>query len=213
MLDLLLPSRCHACDAPWPGLICDACAPWTPHRVPSPSPLIRGVWALEPYGGPLSRAVVRAKRHHRRRLGLALGQELGAALLRSLGEQLPDAIVPIPSPLSRQLRRGFQPAALIAQGAGDVLGVPVCHALALHQGPRQSGLSRSQRARSLRGRVRSRQTVSGRVLLIDDVTTTGATAEACAVELLGGASDSVWLGVICAARDGSGDFATPRDSP
>ena len=211
MLDLLLPSLCHACDAPWQGFICDACAPWTPHRVPSPSPLIQGVWALEPYGGPLSRAVVRAKRQHRRRLGIALGRDLGAALKRTLGDQRPDAIVPIPSPLSRQLRRGFQPAALIAQGVGEVLGMSVHHALTLNRGPRQSGLDRRQRARGLRGRVRGREMVPGRVLLVDDVTTTGATAEACAVELLGGASDSVWLGVICAARDGSGDFATPRD--
>jgi predicted amidophosphoribosyltransferase len=99
----------------------------------------------------------------------------------------------------------------IARGTG----VPLLHALALRPGPRQAGLGAGARDANARRRVHlAVGAVPPRVLLVDDVVTTGATAAACATELLGGGAREVWLVVLAVAlsNDGLGHAMGNRDS-
>lgn len=207
MLDLLDSLGAHACvsckDAPavhvpgpLGGQLCVNCLAEIP---PVPLPLrhapggVRAAWALGPYAGPLG-AMVRAAKYG--------GNE---AILRALGAicamaDLPhvDLVAPVPSSPWRRLVRGSNPADLLALPVASALGVPLVQALRRGRNAPQAGLRRRIRPQNARGAFQAVVPVEGRVLLVDDVLTTGATAQACADELLGAGADEVLLLVVAA---------------
>jgi ComF family protein len=102
-----------------------------------------------------------------------------------------DALVPVPLHWRRQWLRRFNQSALLAEVMSKPSGVPVAH-LALKRTkatPQQVGLSQSARALNVQGAFRvppdGAAAVAGRrILLVDDVLTSGATVDACARALL-----------------------------
>ena len=95
-----------------------------------------------------------------------------------------DAIVPMPMHWRKRWHRGFNQAELLANQLSGKTHVPVRNAVRrVHQKAAQAGLTNAKRRANVVGafRVRNRAAVDGkRILLIDDVMTTGATAGACA---------------------------------
>lgn len=140
------------------------------------------------YGGALAQAIQRLKY-----LGRAdLARPLGSLLCR-LAPVACDVIVPVPLHPTRLLQRGYNQAGLLAGRLGRGRGIPVAHrALArLRDTLPQTGLNRSQRLHNLEGAFSLRQaaaTRGRRVVLVDDVRTTGATLAACSKALSGAAS-------------------------
>ncbi len=110
-----------------------------------------------------------------------LGELLAQAIPRDLTV---DAVVPVPLHWRRRLARGFNQSALLAGAVSKRYGLPVLNALRRKKPTAvQAGLSHAARRANVAGafEVRRRRAVEGRrVLLIDDVLTTGATVSACA---------------------------------
>ena len=113
-----------------------------------------------------------------------------------------DIIVPVPTDRKRQRKRGFNQATLLAQHVGRELGMEVCTALERVDSRRpQTGLTAAQRRKNLE--VSSGAVNGRRVLLVDDVYTTGATAQEAVRALR--AAGAVSVGMFAAARAGSPD--------
>jgi competence protein ComFC len=114
-----------------------------------------------------------------------LAQPLSGWLAQALPrDEAFDATVPVPLYWRRRLQRGFNQAELLARGLSRRTGIPVIRALGrVRPTPTQAGLSNSSRRQNVAQAFRSRSVQGKRILLIDDVMTTGATAAACALAL------------------------------
>jgi competence protein ComFC len=96
-----------------------------------------------------------------------------------------DAVVPVPLHRSRLRRRGFNQAELLARGVAAGLNAPVSDTLQVVRKTRdQVELSAAERRANVEGAFTVRGRARGRILLVDDVFTTGATMSSCADTLL-----------------------------
>jgi len=136
------------------------------------------------YEGVLRKLIHLYKYGRIKTLARPLGDLLLAALPR---EQEFDALVPVPLHWRRQWQRGFNQAELLARMIGRRTGIPVVKALGRVQATvTQASLGNSSRRRNVASAFRCKRArlVEGkRILLIDDVMTTGATAAQCALAL------------------------------
>lgn len=136
------------------------------------------------YEGVLRELIHLFKYARIRPLAGPLGERLAAAIPR---DQTFDAIVPVPLHWRRRWQRGFNQSALLARAIARRYGVPVRDALRRKRATAtQAGLTNSRRRLNVAGAfvVGSKRDVAGcRILLVDDVMTTGATASACAAAL------------------------------
>lgn len=197
MLDLLYPPCCPVCrDAIGRGP-CEACAVPRLQARPTPPFPVRELVHLAPYDGPWGRAVRAAKVEGDRLRLRALGHALGRRA-RPWGTGFFHAVVPCPSPWTRRMRRGFSPGHVVAAAVAEALDLPLVDALTVRPGRRQSSLGLAERATNLRERLGVRRGARGRVLLVDDVVTTGATVACCTRALLDRAgSEAVWALALC----------------
>ena len=190
-----LCARCRAALAPLPREACAVCArPLAAYHLPADyrcgacrqrPPAFDRLLALWSYKAPLD-AVVQGLKF--RRLDY-LGSHLAAALVKGLEDRLSgfDRVVPVPLHWRRRLARGYNQAERIARPLADQLGLPCSLALSRRRAtPPQSLLGKADRLANLRRAflVPRPERVRGlRVLLVDDVATTGATLDAAASAL------------------------------
>lgn len=210
-LDGLWVPHCVACDAPYVRGLCVSCArTWRRRPLGVPIEGVEHAVGLVAYDSPTGDRLRRAKYGADRSAVRGLAEPFAARLEPWLRGAV-DAVVPAPSPWTRRARRGFAAAAVLASVLARRLRVPLVHALELRPGAPNAALGAVGRRVNLRARLRSRSPVPGRVALVDDVATTGATAEACARELLGEATDRVIVTVMCATDRLQDDV--PSDTP
>jgi predicted amidophosphoribosyltransferase len=208
MLDVLTclgTDRCVACGASptiatrsaLDGHLCGACVEGVPDGLlplPTlPSGISRG-WFLGTYAGPVGTMVRAGKYGGNEAVLWALGRHCG----RRLDTTGIDAVVAVPSSPWRRLIRGVNPADLLAYPIAAHQGLPLFHPLSRRRGRAQAGVSRAGRAGNVRGAYRATCPVQGRVLLVDDVVTTGSTARACADALLCAGAQEVHLLAVAA---------------
>jgi ComF family protein len=192
MFSLLLPPVCVGCRrllrSDGDPFVCTLCAP--DHHPLDPDELRRdGVEALFAYEGPLARAVTRLKLSGDAAVAGSLGRMLARA---PIWNEDWDLVVPVPLHFSRALRRGFNQARLLAHWT--LRSAPTEAALAgrvlrrIRPTPSQTELSAARRRTNVLGAFRVRKpdrVADRRVLVLDDVTTTGATLGACMTALRG----------------------------
>jgi ComF family protein len=160
------------------------------------------------YAGTIGLAVRRLKYGQERHLVAWLARLLQECLASR--PQAVDALVPVPLDAARLRARGYNQAALLATTLGDALDWPVVTtALQRTRTTRpQVGLSARERQANVRGAFECPEPalVQGRrLLLVDDVMTTGATLEACAAALVAAGAERVY-GLVVAR-----DVPTPPD--
>jgi ComF family protein len=112
-----------------------------------------------------------------------------------------DAVVPVPLHWRRRWQRRFNQSELLARGIARKWNVPVIRALRrLRHTPTQTGLSNSARRKNVAAVFAARRVLSGqRILLVDDVLTTGSTAAACAGALRRAGASRVTLLTVARA--------------
>jgi ComF family protein len=204
-LDFLLPPRCVLCgmlsgsiciceacktDLPWLGPhchqcglplgspkdnICGACIQKTP-------PFTRTVCPLQ-YQFPVDRLVQGFKFKRQLASGRILSHLLCETVI-SREVTLPDMLIPVPLHNFRLIKRGFNQAYELSSYAGKILDVPVLStALRRYRNTQaQSGLSRKQRRKNVRGAFywQPPGIAASHIALVDDVMTTATTVSECA---------------------------------
>ncbi|WP_255325692.1 MULTISPECIES: ComF family protein [unclassified Thioalkalivibrio] len=180
---------CPGCAAPLPATVaCPAC-----QRRPPAVDALRAPWA---YAWPLDRVLLAYKRsgHARAERILVDLAAQAARERRDASTPLPTRVVPVPLHPSRLRERGFNQCEPLAQRVSEELGLPLdtgC-VLRVRATPSQQTLSGPQRRRNLRDAFAVKMALAGeRVLLVDDVVTTGATLDALARALRAAGAASV----------------------
>ncbi|MGH3089683.1 MAG: double zinc ribbon domain-containing protein [Rubrobacteraceae bacterium] len=122
---------------------------------------------------------------------LAVVEKLMAPLLVEILDQEFDRVVPVPIHPARRRKRGFNQAEVMARSVAREINVPVSDKLEVVRRTRdQVELTAAGRRENVRGAFRMEGGMRGKVLLVDDVFTTGATMSECAEVLLrAGASE------------------------
>jgi len=199
LLALLVPPLCAGCRGPLRGgaeIVCGACRralPWLlgpccprcalplgrGHACPAVRQAFAAADAPMAYTGVASYLVAALKFAHGRPLAGVMAAHLAAGMPAGLLDGA--AIVAVPAHPARARARGYDQAALLAAALAGRTGAPLARALR-RRGPPvpQLGASRAERLERDRISVTTAGAVPDRVVLVDDVHTTGATLDACA---------------------------------
>ena len=225
-LDILFPPRCSVCDRVLPFGRRGACPeclkrlPWiteprcfccgkTVEREEAEycgdcarkKHLFRRAFPLLQYVPPVSDALTALKYHGRAEYAEFYGGLLAEHFHEELKALDADCLVPVPVHPHRLRKRGYNQAGLIARAMSKKLGIPGREDLLLRAEDTvaQKKLSREERALNLRAAFQAGgETPPPTVLLVDDILTTGATADACADVLLRAGAKHIYLVTVSA---------------
>lgn len=230
LADFIYPPICYGCDTEVEeGLVCEGCrlalfthelavcpkcgrpctrTAETCGQCRTPFSLSR-VRALGLYVPPFDKLVQAFKYSGKTNVGELLGRALAALVRQDEALAAADAVCPIPLHPARLRERGFNQSLLLAAAISISTHIPLTESLARtrNTATQTRKMDSEARLKNLAGafRLRSDAGVGGkRILLVDDVMTTGATLDQAAQALLSGGAASVVGAVVAAAHAGSG---------
>lgn len=208
ILNLLFPPKCVLCQKVLENGETDLC-----HECRVHSPECAGIhknfsfldsWtAVWYYKGYIRKSILRFKFYGARHYAAAYGRMLAMRIQQEYPEQF-DILTWVPTSRLRHLRRGYDQAQLLAEAVGQELGLtPLGTLKKVRHNRSQSGITgQAKRRANVLGAYKAvcPQEISGkRILLLDDVITTGATAGECARVLLTAGAKEVHCGCVAAA--------------
>jgi len=209
---LIAPVDCAGCGAPDRAL-CPACThavrPSPRHALLAlddgapPVPVVAGL----AYTGVVRAALLALKSDGRTELARPLAGGLRAAVERAWPPGGAELLVPVPGSRTGTAARGFGPTALLARHAGLAT---VAGLRAVDAGPQQKGRGLAERLAAENPRFIARPRVRGaRVVLVDDVITSGATLRAAARALRAGGAEVVACAALAATPRRVGESSIP----
>ncbi len=210
-LNLLFPPKCALCGRlleKGQADLCDFCREHGPvyEHTGGKLSFIKSYTALWYYEGNVRRSLLRYKFYHKRHYARSFGRLLAQKLEREYPEGF-DFLTWVPISGLRKFRRGFDQSQLLAQYVGRELGMEPQRLLKkVRHNKAQSGISGSAHRRAnvmgVYRLVDPALVVGKRILLVDDIITTGATAGECGRMLLtAGAKDVTCAAVACAHKE------------
>lgn len=205
ILELFYPSVCAACGHSlfhWEQLVCTRCRsflPKTGYAMIEDNPLARifygrvrlkAVTACFFFSkeGKVQHLIHELKYRGNMDAGVFLGQELGKTIQEAPLFQGLDFLIPVPLHPKREKERGYNQSLMIAQGVSEVTGIPIGSGFLTRSvnTATQTHKNKEERWRNVKDIFvlhHAEKLENKSVLLIDDVLTTGATLEACALTL------------------------------
>lgn len=219
LLTVLVPSRCGGCGArsepPWcvacavvakelavvPGCVRCATGSGPAHGCWAPGAAVRRTIVAYHYTGPVAATVAAAKATGAWTLWPALGERLAAAVAAS-DESDVDVVTPVPVDARRLRRRGFDHTRLLADPVATSLALPLRLLLVARSGRADQARRGADRREVAAGAFQATRALDGaRVLLVDDVVTTGATAARAAEALHRAGAGSVVVAALARAGE------------
>jgi len=188
LLPRVMPPLCPRCGKPQPsGILCPSCVSWQAE--------IDGIRSPFRFDGVMRQAIYQLKYKNLRALAAPVAQLLNDYLITN---PVPgEVLVPVPLHRKRLRERGYNQSSLLARELGNLTKLPVvddCLIRQRHAPPQARTATVDERQRNVadaftccENRLRDKQ-----VLLIDDVSTSGATLDACATVLKAAGATSVW---------------------
>ena len=193
LLNLITSTYC-LCGQPNLNL-CLKCRSQLSPKLTRPLPHIDQCWTLSSYQGPVKSAILAYKSGRRNQLpALIAGLEITLAAT-GIAQ---GAIVGIPSTQAKFAERGFETIGSLVRGLAKARGWPVENPLSFAKSvSEQVGLSRTTREQNLAGAFIAKRVISGTVVLVDDIVTTGATSSAAASALRIAGAQTIFLICLC----------------
>lgn len=157
--------------------------------------------AVGPYRGILKESLYSVKFRGDRKLSVPLGRLLAQKIRSQMKPEEFNVIIPVPLFLERLEVRGFNQAELIAREVGKEIRKPVAHNVLVKtiDTPAQTHLSQKEREANLKDVfcVKNANRIKGaKVLLVDDIFTTGSTATECTKTLLKAGAEKVYVAAV-----------------
>ena len=209
LLDVIYPPKCTLCRrilAPNETDLCGDCRVQTEscHRKNIRLPFIEGWAAVWYYEDDVRRSLLRFKFHNARGYAACYGRQLAMKLQEEFPDSF-DVLTWVPTGTLRRLRRGYDQVELLARATARELELPMVSCLKkIRNNPPQSGIKGdAHRRANVLGvyRARNLERFAGkRVLLLDDIITTGSTAGECARILLTAGAAEVYCGAVAFSR-------------
>ncbi len=215
---LLYPRLCEGCSKPLMAaekVLCIGCSLEIPetgyHHIADNETALRFAgripfvlatsYAWFTNDGLLQHLVHGLKYKNKKETGLYLGRRFGRALKETDWIADIDMIVPVPLHPAKQAKRGYNQSMLIAEGMSAALNIPASDNILLRvrDTESQTNKTRAERVDNMAGAFkRGKNGVRGckHILICDDVLTTGATLEACALALMAGESVKISVATI-----------------
>ena len=208
LLSILYPRKCVLCRTILKNDETDLCCQCRKNaplfqKAKSNIPFVARWTALWYYKDDVRHSIIRYKFHHARHYAPAYGRMLGMKLLQEFPDGF-DVVTWVPTGAIRKFFRGYDQAQLLAEAVASELGIGAEKLLKkIRNTPPQSGIhdAAKRRANVLAAyRVMNPQNVAGkRILLLDDVITTGATSSECAKTLQIAGAKEVFCAAVAAA--------------